>query len=100
MEKKENKNAVPPFQEEFKAWALGNNRLSKDTVNIYISNIRTAFDNFCYTYKDLFNHIETSFEPIFQIKKNLSQDKIEIWYIENILELFDEYIEDLSILKY
>ena len=99
MEKKLNKKIIPPFEEEFKAWALSNNRLSKDTANIYLSNIRSAFDNFRYIYKDLFNLIENSFEPIFQMQMGLSPDKIEIWTIEITLELFDEYIEDLSSLK-
>ncbi|MCH5226414.1 MAG: hypothetical protein J1F16_01145 [Muribaculaceae bacterium] len=95
MEKKLNKKIIPPFEEEFKAWCIERHGLSKESVNIYLSNIRTAYDNFCYTYKDLFRVLETSFQPIIQPTENLFQKIIATWDIEYALEYLDAYIKDL-----
>lgn len=88
----EDKKKYPPFSEEFMEWCI-NNGLTKKSAGVYISNIRAAYDNFCYSYKGLLEGIEKSFNEV------ISKESGEFLDIECWLEILDEYIEDLVSLK-
>lgn len=82
----------PPFTNEFKDWCLKKSYTVK-TADTYVSNIRTAYGNFCYWHKGLLEGIEKSFNSV--ISKE-SKDLIEI---ECRIEGLDEYIDDLNSFK-
>ena len=89
----EDKKKYPPFSEEFKEWCVTNNGMSKKSAGVYVSNIRTAYYNFCYSYKGLLEGIEKSFNEV------ISKESGDFLEIECWLEILDEYIDDLASLK-
>lgn len=82
----------PPFFEEFKEWCIKKG-YTKKTADTYLSNIRAAYDNFCYWHKGLFEGIENAFNSV--ISKE-SEDLIET---ECWVEGLDDYIDDLGSFK-
>lgn len=90
------KKRYPPFSEEFMEWCIINNGMSEKSARVYVSNIRTAYDNFCYSYKGLFEILEIVC-PF--INKDSNTNCLEFPAIRNILDIFDEYIDDLRSLK-
>ena len=92
VSKKDDKK-YPPFSEEFKEWCVTNNGMSKKSAGVYVSIIRAAYYNFCYSYKGLLEGIEKSFNEV------ISKESGDFLEIECWLEILDEYIEDLASLK-